>query len=275
MTAIEKSPERFVAALPTAPRRVVRRKQRTLHPIAAAAVLAAPLFFWANMVFEGGLKLALGTLGRTAPAEIVRTSYAYTTARATHRLLYSDVFTCEYRAGGQTYTIRGSRSRSLPETGPPVVAFFDFAPTWQARLVFPDKSLTRDGGEELAFSGVLGLFFGIFAWALLVNPARERRLIASGEVAIGRVIEKRSVDREGLRGSVRVEFWPAGADPALPPVQSTTYHSGAAWFDMSEGRAVAVFYDPARPRRCVPYPAALYAVAEDAPPLRDRAPTAT
>jgi hypothetical protein len=273
VTAIDMVPEPFVAALPAVPRRVVRRTGRSLHPIAAAAVLAAPFFFWANMVCEGGVKLALGTLGRTAPAEIVRTSYAYTAARASRRLLYSDLFTCEYRVGGRTYTIRGSRSRSLPKTGPPAVAYFDFAPTWQARLVFPDRSVARDGGEELAFSGALGLFFGLFAWALLVIPARERRLIATGEAVVGRVIEKHAADRNGMRGSVRVEFQPAGADPGLPPVQCTSYHSGAAWFDMSEGKAVTVFYDPARPQHCVPYPAALYAIEGNAPPLRDRTPT--
>lgn len=272
MTATEKDPGRFVAALPAAPRHVVRRAGRSLHPMAALAALAVPLFFWANMVREGGVKLALGLFGRKVPAEIVRTSYAYTAARTSRRVRYSDVFTCEYRVGGRTYTIHGSRSRSLPDAGPPAVACFEFAPTWQARLVFPDKSIARDGGEELAFSGALGLFFGVFGWALLVLPARDRRLIANGEVAVGRVIEKRAADRSGMRGSVRIEFRPGGADPTLPPLQFTSFQSGSSWFDLSEGKTVAVFYDPARPQRRVAYPCALHSLAEDGLTLRSQAP---
>ena len=103
MPAPSTLPNPWTDELPPPPRRIVRRRARSVHPLLALLILGLPLIFWSGLLIEGGWKLSLALLGREAPAEVIRTGYAYSRARSRNEVRVTDLFTCAYRVDGRQY----------------------------------------------------------------------------------------------------------------------------------------------------------------------------
>lgn len=163
-----------------------------------------------------------------------------------------------YRYEFTTYAGQSSVTQGMYENAAPGdivrVRVHPLAPGWWSEI--------EDGGgpgEELAFMGVFALFWNgilsVFIWMAYVIPIRQRRLVAYGTVADGRILSKKH--QGGTKGTrtVRYRFHPTGTAVTASgtPIEAEMTVDAADYQSAQEGAHVTVIYSAAGPSRSIIY----------------------
>jgi hypothetical protein len=196
--------------------------------------------------------------GKSVPGRVVARDYTTDDGSTSYHLV------CEYRIDGKAYRANASASdeeyRSVSNGTQVDVRLMPFLPGVGARPLLPGRSLLSTLWQPWLFALFWNAIVSVFVLIFYVGPWMERRLVARGEPAAGRIVRKETDTRgDSPTYYLHFEFAPATAGSA-GMVSGRRSVEAAAYDRVRGGDRVTVLYDPNRPKRSVLYEYADYEV---------------
>jgi hypothetical protein len=166
-----------------------------------------------------------------------------------------------------TYRLDGAAHSSELLASSAEVAKFKVGSTVRVTLLpeYPDRAQIYYEHYPRRFVAATGALFALapvvsilaLLWRLYVSPWRLRQLLATGQASAGTIVDKQQRPGRPPRYTITYEYHPRDS----APMRQTMDIHGEDFPQVQLGAAVAVFYDPARPRTSVAYPYADYEFA--------------